>query len=140
VSDPSRLRPPTHDAPDRATAPDGTRRALRPFAEEICRRYHREFPDDERRYGKASVAWCLHDNQHILNWAFAAPTGMVDLSAEVRWLAGVLDARGFPVAQLRRDLEIAADVLGEEPGLEPIAQRLRTTAAEIADGPRTAPD
>ena len=60
------------------------------------------------------MAWCRHDNQHILAWAAAATRGYVDLAAKVRWLAGVLAARGFPVARLARDLEIAADVLAAE--------------------------
>ena len=41
-------------------------------AREICRRYRLEFPDEEGRYGDAGMAWCVHDNQHILSWAVMA--------------------------------------------------------------------
>jgi hypothetical protein len=83
------------------------------LAREICTRYRAEFPDEDGRYGDAGVAWCLHDNQHILNWAIEARNGRVDLVRELDWLARVLEARGFPLERLVRDLEIAADVTRE---------------------------
>jgi hypothetical protein len=81
------------------------------LAKEICARYRAEYPDEEERYGDAGMAWCLHDNQHILNWAVGARNGLVDLERELAWLAGVLSARDFPVERLARDLEIAAEVV-----------------------------
>lgn len=36
------------------------------MAQEICRRYHNEFTDENERYGPAGRAWCLHDNQTCL--------------------------------------------------------------------------
>jgi hypothetical protein len=83
------------------------------LAQEICRRYREEFPDEEGRYGDAGIAWCLHDNQHILNWAVGARNGLVDMERELAWLARVLAARDFPVDRLARDLEIAAEVAPE---------------------------
>lgn len=126
------LRPPSgQPPPERATAPGGARIALRPFAEEICRRYREEYPDEQERDGDAGVAWCVDDNQHILNWAFAAPTGMVDVGAQVRWLAGVLQARDFPLERLVRDLEIAAEVVaGDGVGAE-VAAGLRRAAEDV---------
>jgi hypothetical protein len=81
------------------------------LAREICTRYRAEFPDEEARYGDAGMAWCLHDNQHILNWAVGARNGMVDLEHELAWLARVLAARDFPLDRLARNLEIAAEVV-----------------------------
>jgi hypothetical protein len=99
------------------------------LAEEICRRYRHEFPDEQERYGDAGVAWCIHDNQHILGWAVGARNGYTDLNEQLGWLAGVLAARDFPVARLVRDLEIAADVVRERlDGAE------RTIADDLAAG------
>jgi hypothetical protein len=43
-------------------------------------------------------------------------TDAIDMHAEVAWLASVLEARGFPVERLARDLEIGADVVLTEVG------------------------
>jgi hypothetical protein len=86
------------------------------LAEEICRRYREEFPDERERYGDAGAAWCVHDNQHILAWAVGARNGYVELERQLGWLARVLAARDFPVERLARDLEIAADVARERLG------------------------
>ena len=113
------------------------------LAAEICRLYREEFPDEEGRYGDAGMAWCVHDNQHILNWAVGAANGWVDLSKELAWLARVLEARNFPLERLARDLEIAADVVS----VDAVAHELRAGAAFICskstflgfvpDGPET---
>jgi hypothetical protein len=86
---------------------------LRALAEEICRRYRAEFPDEQERYGDAGIAWCVHDNQHLLNWAVTEANGYGGFERQVAWLAGVLDARDFPLDRLARDLEIAAAVVGD---------------------------
>ena len=93
---------------------------LRPLAEEICRRYQLEFPDEQERYGDTGMAWCLHDNQYLLSWGAEAADGYLDMLQQVAWLASVLEARGFPLDRLARDLEIAADV---------VRGRLTTTVA-----------
>ena len=86
---------------------------LRALAEEICRRYRVEFPDEHERYGDAGMAWCVHDNQHILNWAVTESRGFGGFERQVEWLAGVLEARDFPLDRLARDLELAAAVTDE---------------------------
>lgn len=88
---------------------------LAPLAREICRRYRDEFPDEAERYGDVGIAWCVHDNQHILNWAVGARNGYVDLQGELAWLARVLEARDFPLDRLARNLDIAAEVVGDLP-------------------------
>ena len=60
------------------------------------------------------MAWCRHDNQHILNWAALALRGWVDLNKELSWLARVLKARDFPLERLARNLEIASAVVSEK--------------------------
>ena len=105
------------------------------MATEICRRYHAEFTDEEERYGPAGRAWCLHDNQYLLAWAVQdARDGTVDMVEQALWLAEVLDRRGFPVARLARDLEIAAEVVREAIADEELARNvhLRLTAAATA--------
>ena len=101
-------RPPT----EAALGPDATL-ALVPLAEEICRRYRAEFPDERERYGDAGIAWCVHDNQHLLSWGAAEVRGLYTMDRQVVWLADVLEARDFPVGRLARNLDIAADVVRE---------------------------
>ena len=49
------------------------------------------------------------------------------------WLAGVLEARGFPLAHLADNLEIAAAVVAERvAGGDPVAERLRAAAALVS--------
>jgi hypothetical protein len=112
-----RLAPPKGDPPPTAARlPGGDPIDLEALAQEVCRRYRSEFPDERERYGDAGIAWCVHDNQHILNWAVLARTGDVDLDRELAWLARVLAARDFPLERLVRNLEIAADVVREHLG------------------------
>lgn len=54
------------------------------------------------RYGDARNAWCVHDTQHLLNWAAGSLNGWVKMEHEVGWLADVLQARDFPVNRLAR--------------------------------------
>ena len=104
--------PPSGAAPPvTAELRDGTELDLRALADEICRRYRAEFPDELKRYGDAGLAWCVHDNQHLLNWAVLETNGYGGFEQQLTWLAGVLDARDFPIARLARDLEIAAEVV-----------------------------
>ena len=125
------LRPPSGMAPPTEAVLVGEHVpiALRPLAEEICRRYREEFPDEQGRYGDAGVAWCVHDNQHILNWAIGARNGYVDLQRELAWLARVLEARDFPLDRLGRNLEIGAEVVGESHPA--VAEELASGAAFV---------
>jgi hypothetical protein len=125
VEPPSGAAPPTRAVLVGADAPI----ELVPLAEEICRRYRDEFPDEEGRYGDAGMAWCVHDNQHILGWAVGARNGYVNLRKELAWLARVLEARDFPIERLARNLEIAAAVAAELP----IADDLAAAAAFIRE-------
>jgi hypothetical protein len=83
---------------------------LRALADEICTRYRAEFPDEQQRYGDAGLAWCVHDNQHLLNWAVIESNGLGGFERKLAWLAGVLEARDFPLERLARNLELAAGV------------------------------
>ncbi len=119
--------------PVEVMAPGGGSVDVRVLAEEVARRYFAEVPEDRDRYGDLAVAWCVHDNQHILQWALLDAQRLTSLHDQVRWLAGILRARGFPVAHLRRDLELCADVV-EASGrawAPEVARRLRdaTSAA-----------
>ena len=102
--------------PADARLPGGEAIDLIPLAREICRRYHEEYPDEEARNGDVGVAWCEHDNRHILRWA-AIGLDLEDpdyLDRQVRWLAEVLEARDFPLERLVRNLEIAAEVVAAQ--------------------------
>jgi hypothetical protein len=117
-------------APVTAELPDGEALDLRVLAQEICRRYRHDFPDEEERYGDAGMAWCVHDNQHLLNWAVAESNGYGGFERQLTWLAGVLEARSFPLERLAHDLDIAAAVL------EAVGTRQPRPAEILANGAR----
>ena len=128
------LQPPRGGTPPPELAVvGGVELELRPLAEEICRRYRAEFPDEEGRYGEAGVSWCVHANQHILNWAVLSVTFTSELLAQqVDWLASVLRARDFPAGRLKRDLELAGEVLRElQPACVEVADALDEVAATL---------
>ena len=97
--------------PEVAELPEGGQLELTAPAREIARRHRAEFPDEEELYGDRGLEWCTYDNQWILAWAAAEAAGFENLGRQIEWLAGILDARGYPVERLARDLEIAADVV-----------------------------
>jgi hypothetical protein len=110
-----RLEPPGGDAPPTSALFEdaGQELELVPLAEEICRRYRQEFPDEQGRYGDVGNAWCVHDLQCVLYWAAEDVNGYLDIRTEVAWLGSVLEARDFPLERLARGLDIAADVVAE---------------------------
>jgi hypothetical protein len=113
-----RLKPPSGgDEAPRVSAPIGRKGPvldLLTLATEICRRYQREFPDEKKRYGEAGNQWCVHDNQHLLNWGVESANGHLDINREVSWLASVLEARGFPIERLARTLDLGSDLVSEQ--------------------------
>ena len=116
---------------------------LVPLARNVCARYRSEFPDEKERYGAVGQAWCVHDNQYLLAWAIQdARDGTVELDEQAVWLADVLDSRGFPVARLARDLEIAAAVVTEgiveRSFADAVAGRLAAAAATVGRWQRAA--
>ena len=119
--------PPTSRAPDTARL-HGEEIDLIGPAREVCRRYRLEFPDEQGRYGEAGMAWCVHDNQHILSWAVMAVEYGLGMERQLEWLAGVLGSRDFPLERLVRDLEIAAEVVADPL----LAERLRAGAAFVS--------
>ena len=100
-------------APVSAVLADGRALDLVGLATAICHRYREEFPDEEQRYGEAGNAWCVHDNQHLLNWAVGAVNDGSDMKDDVAWLASVLESRGFPIERLARNLDLAGDIAGD---------------------------
>ncbi len=127
------LRRPSGTPPPATAQIDGTATQLAPLATTICERYRLEFPDEAGRYGDAGNAWCRHDNQWLLSWAVSDVLGVTDLGEQVCWLARVLHARGFPLARLVRDLEIAAELVAHGAfGAASAAVAERLTAAAIA--------
>jgi hypothetical protein len=127
--------PPTGQPPPAAAPlPSGEWLDLGPIAEEICRRYRAEFPDEQKRYGDAGFEWCLHDNRYIVAWAAHDVERLgVDLTREIDWLARVLHARDFPLDRLARDLEIAAEVTSEQAAAQSprLPERLREAAEQV---------
>ena len=130
----TRRQPPSGEPPPvEARLAGGGEVDLLALAREACRRYREEFPDEQDRYGDAGMDWCVHDNQHILNWAVLAQAGDADLERELAWLARVLAARGFPLERLVRDLEITADVAREQlDGGGDVADRLMAASRSIS--------
>jgi hypothetical protein len=63
------------------------------------------------RYGAAGRDSCIHDNQHLLNWAVLDVCEAVDFGANVAWLADALRSRGYPLANLADNLRSASHVV-----------------------------
>jgi hypothetical protein len=123
---------PGASAPKEARSADGRRIALEPLARAICRRYGREF-DDSVRYGDAAHDWCVHDTQYVLAWAIQqARDETLDLVAQIRWLASLLGARGFPLERLARNLEIASEVTASGPSLGALAEPVSQSLAAVS--------
>ncbi len=137
----TRLRPPSGGMapPSTATLTDGAQLDLVALAREITEEHLARHPDELERYGDAVRAWCVHDNQHLLNWAALDLAGSVDLDAQLRWLAHVLTSRGYPLENLVDDLRTAGSLLTRRPGsaaMHALADRLATAAATLAALPR----
>jgi hypothetical protein len=110
----------------------GERLRLEPLAEEIARRHLERHPDDVERYGELAREWAVHDMQHVLAWAFGEPSGFVDLGQQIDWLAGLLDARGYPLVNLADCLEEAGAVVADRvPGADAVADRLREVSGAV---------
>jgi hypothetical protein len=108
---------------------DGGRVELVPLASETSRRHLERHPEDAERYGELAHEWAVHDMQHVLHWAFGDAAGLVELDAQVAWLARVLDARGYPLENLWSCLQTAAEVVEERvAGAAAVAARLREVA------------
>lgn len=99
--------------PVTATLPDGVVLELRPLAAEITERHLRRHPEDGDRYGDLAREWGIHDNQHLVNWAVLDVRGVLSFPEQLRWLANVLDSRGYPLANLADNLQTAAEVMRE---------------------------
>jgi hypothetical protein len=106
---------------------EGERIALAPLAEETARRHLAAHPEDGERYGDLAREWAVHDMQYVISWAYGDVADLVDLGAQATWLARVLDARGYPVANLADCMRTAAGVV---PHPE-VADRLRGVAGDL---------
>ena len=127
-----RTAPPGGWPPPATARLAGTALALEPLATAVADRYFERYPEDLERYGDAARAWEVHDTQHLLNWAVGDVEGHVDLERQVGWLAGVLEARDFPLEHLAGNLDLAAEVV--EAGVEggaAVAARLRAAAERV---------
>jgi len=141
MSDATRLRPPSGGMapPTAATLPDGTELDLPALARKIADEHLARHPEELERYGEPVRAWCIHDNQHLLNWGALDLAGAIDLDGQLRWLANVLTSRGYPLESLADDLRTAGSVLRRPPGGDgrrALADRLAGAAATLREPPR----
>jgi hypothetical protein len=131
IAGPSGMHPPA-----KVTSPHGVEIDLLALAQQTAAVYDAEFPDERTRYGPAGMDWCVHDNQHLLNWAFLSLTVGVDFEAELAWLGSVLEARKFPIDRLARDLEMLAEIVeAAHPQETEVVQRIREGAVFVASRP-----
>jgi hypothetical protein len=126
-----RTAPPGGWPPPDRTRLEGADVELTPLAEAIAERYFQRHPEDLERYGDLARQWEIHDTQHLLNWAIGDVEGHVDLERQVAWLAGVLEARDFPIEHLASNLELAGEVVRERVGSAAVADRLAAAAAFV---------
>jgi hypothetical protein len=128
------LRSPSGAPPPATVEIDGRRIDLTALADDICRRYGAEYPDERERYGAAGSDWCRHDNQWLLSWAVDDTRGATDLCEQACWLARVLHARSFPVSRLAHNLRLAAGRAAEGAfgdASDAVAARLSAAAATV---------
>lgn len=131
-----RVAPPSGWPPPARAQLGGTEVALEPLAEAVADRYFDAYPGDLQRYGDVARAWEIHDTHYLLAWAMGDVAGYVELDRQVRWLAGILEARDFPLDHLADNLDLAAEVVIDRvPGGEPVAARLRDAAALVRSTP-----
>lgn len=126
--------------PAQATLPDGVVLDLHELATEISSIHLARHPDEMARYGAIGRDWCIHDNQHLLNWAVLDVCGKLDFGAQVAWLADILGSRGYPLANLADDLRTASDLVRRQLGsayANDLAEVL-TNGIEFIEPPRTA--
>jgi hypothetical protein len=127
-------RPGGSPPPAAVTLADERRVELAPLLTAIADRYFAEFPSDLERYGAVARDWELHDTAHCISWAALDARGFASLDRNVTWLANILRSRDFPVEQLARNLELAADVCAEQLDAT-VAARLRNAATLVrSDG------
>ena len=123
-------RPSGWPPPDRARLA-GTEIELAPIAAAVSERYFERHPEDLERYGDLAREWEIHDTEHLLNWAIGDVEGHVDLERQVGWLAGILEARDFPLEHLASNLDIAGDVIEERLRAPDVSGRLKAAAAFV---------
>ncbi len=116
--------------PATATLMDGTAVDLQALAEKITDAHLERHPEDRERYGEELArAWCTHDNQHLLAWAVADI-----LPAQLAWLAGVLTARNYPLANLLDNVDTGAEAVRRQwPGAagQEVSERMRAAARTL---------
>jgi len=118
--------------PVTVASPTGHELDLRALAVDSCKEYDAEFPDSQERYGPAGFQWCVHDSQHLINWAALSLTGSVRFDEQLAWLARILEARDFPLDRLARHLELLAEtVLRSHPAEQSLSDELRRGAAVV---------
>jgi hypothetical protein len=79
----------------------------------------------------------VHDNQHLINWALVEANNYGGFERQLAWLAGVLEARDFPLQRLARNLEIAATIVtASSPGRCPRSCGMARTSSDRASGVR----
>lgn len=124
TASPGGMPPPTH-----AVLPDATDVDLHDLAVKVTEIHLERHPEDGERYGDLAWEWCVHDTQHLMAWA----VGDLDFSGQLRWLAGLLAARGYPVANLLDCVRTCARVLRCEhgAGAEESAARMEQAAHEL---------
>jgi hypothetical protein len=124
-----RVAPPTGAAPPESAGGLD----LLAIAERVTERYAAEYPDEDERY-EPSVwrAWCRHDTRYLLQWAVLDLEQITSLDNQVAWLAGVLEARDYPLDRLARAMELAADEVRGE-GRADVADRLVAAARGVRE-------
>jgi hypothetical protein len=128
---PSGFPPPTQ-----ARTPAGELVDLVLVAERAAAGFVAAFPDYADRYGPVAIPWCVHDDQHLLNWAILSLDEQVDYERELAWLARVLEARTFPLTWLAGGLDVLAATVREVyPALTDVAARVDEGAAFIRSRP-----
>lgn len=119
--------------PTSALLGDGTELDLHALAVAVTEIHLQRHPEDSERYGELAWAWCVHDTQHLMAWGVAD----LDFVGQLSWLAGLLAARGYPVANLYDCVVTCARVLRARcgAGAEEAARRMEDAVAGLTAPP-----
>ena len=128
---PRRPAPPSGwKPPETLTTPSGDEIDLIGPARAATEAFIEECPAYLERYGEPGRQWCIHDHQHVLNWALIRSEER--FTEELDWLTGVLAARDFPLEWLARGTELLAETFERgRPDLGEAAERLRRGVARV---------
>lgn len=85
------------------------------LATSLCNRIYAEAPADAPQPNERARAYCVHDNAYLIAWLVdELDLGLTgSFERNVRWLAGLLEARDFDMTMFWRNIDNVAEAVTE---------------------------